>query len=278
MRTVFLHGALSYHSLGKIKKEIVGEQFRFTAPEPELKTEDPGPHLIVIAAHKVDGQQGDESRTKDRIEAALGLLLAFYGRNVAFEKLFECEVAADGSNTTFASEAQVNPLTFPKIYVVEDSLKRLQEASGAILRLSDAAKNRTFLSLKWFQEAIYDSNGLMGFLKYWIAIETLAMPDVTNVRPVNEILAQVYSSSTNDAEMKFYVGRIHGLRSDIVHDGMIVAIHSGIADYLQALYFDLLSFVAGLPSERRLETALKNPNFSVENFLKNYAASKKSKN
>ena len=115
----------------------------------------------------------------------------------------------------------------------------------------------------------------MSFLKCWIAIETLAMPDITNVVPINEILAKIYSITITDAAKQFFVGRIHGLRSDIVHDGIMIPINPGVTDYLQAMYFDLLSHIAEIKSERRLESALKNESFRIETYITQYAKARK---
>jgi hypothetical protein len=53
------------------------------------------------------------------------------------------------------------------------------------------------------------------YLELWFAVEVIAMPDTTNVRPVRERLAAGFGKPED--EWAPFVGRHFGRRSDIVH-------------------------------------------------------------
>src|SRR5216684_338281 len=57
--------------------------------------------------------------------------------------------------------------------------------------------HRVLLSLRWFEQALFD-HGIDAFLKYWIAVETVGMPDTSNIRPLIESLAVAYGESNDD--------------------------------------------------------------------------------
>ncbi len=84
-------------------------------------------------------------------------------------------------------------------------------------------------------------------LKHWVALETLVMPNTTDLRPVNEVLKRVYGKPMAEIQATFGVGRVFGLRAQIVHHGAIVPIDERLLRYLEALYADLLleSFWSG---------------------------------
>lgn len=65
------------------------------------------------------------------------------------------------------------------------------------------------------------SFGVDAFLKYWIAIEIIAMPDSSNIKHLIEILADIYEIRKEDAKKNFGVGKIFGFRSKIVHHGFL---------------------------------------------------------
>ncbi len=266
VRVIVLNSEISYLSLGALGMVLIEEQLQLTAPEPKLQTEPAGIYLLLVCPHNVDGKLGVEFETKNRIATTLGLLNAHCGKNIGFDKLFEQELSADGLSTSLFSEVQTNHLSFPKIKISDNWLDRLALASNAINTLPDQSKSRISLSLRWFHDAIYENDALMSFLKLWVAIETLAMP-ATHIKPINEALGKIYSIPVKDASKQFMVGRIQGLRSNIVHHGKIVAIHSGMIGYLEALYFDLLNHIGGLQSERRLATKFENQDFNVREFL-----------
>lgn len=77
------------------------------------------------------------------------------------------------------------------------------------------------------------------------------MPDETNVKPVNEILAKLYGCTLKEASDKFGVGRIQGLRSRIMHNGEDLSIHQDLSRYVEALFFDLLMSCFGINDAHR---------------------------
>lgn len=95
------------------------------------------------------------------------------------------------------------------------------------------------LSIQWYFDSL-NSSGVDKVLKCWFAMETLGMPDGTDIRPLNEILSRAYGISYQEVTQRFGVGRVYGFRSEIVHQGKIVPIHYMLSDYMESLYVDIL--------------------------------------
>ena len=210
-----------------------------------------------------------ESDARALIEAGRGLLCAYHGRNVAYDRVSEFMV--DLSNpgaTSFVSPSFENPLTLP--------VPRLRSAEkvrfGALLKnlnqgdRDPSLGDRLHLSCRWFGSAIEES-GPDAFLCYWIALEALAMPDSTNIAAINEHLAQSYDLSFDQAARKFLVGRLFGFRGQIVHRGSHRSVPGAVLSYIAAVYIDVLLQVFGLPAEGRAESELRASGASLEHFF-----------
>ena len=123
------------------------------------------------------------------------------------------------------------------------------------------------LSLRWFELALYSKGDVDGFLRYWFAIETLGMPNATDIRPLNESLARTYGISFEDARKRFSIGRLFGMRSRIVHNGQIIPIHQNLSKYVEAPYVDILYEHLGLTSEQRAAGVLNTAGFNLKQYL-----------
>jgi hypothetical protein len=95
---------------------------------------------------------------------------------------------------------------------------------------------------------MHEIKGVFAFLKCWIAIETLAMPDGTNIRPAILTLAAAYNMSEAEARDFFAIGRLFSLRGDIVHRGLTPRMDQYLLAYIEGVYVDLLAQVLGVGS------------------------------
>jgi hypothetical protein len=141
------------------------------------------------------------------------------------------------------------------------SLARVGEMQGsydALAGLDDAERARINLALSWFDGAVVSSaeGREEPFLRMWFALEALAMPNTTNVRPVNELLAQAYQMTLEAATEQFFIGRLAGLRSRIVHGDARISNPAPLTDYLIAVFTDVFRQMLGLACERRAIVAL----------------------
>ncbi len=110
-------------------------------------------------------------------------------------------------------------------------------------------------------------SGLTPCLSIWIAIEVIGMPDTSDVKPAVKSLAQIYQLDYQTTRDRFQLGKIHGFRSKIVHDGKMFPIHSFLITYLEAIYLDLLTAILNLPHGRRAETVLNDQQFDLGQFI-----------
>ena len=221
----------------------------------------------LLAARMSD--EVPEPDARSLIEAGRGLLCAYHGRNVAYLRVseFMFEVANPAASTSVTATFE-NPLALP--------VPRLRRAErmrfGALLKnlnqrdQDPSIEDRLHLSCRWFSSAI-EQVGPDAFLRYWIALEALAMPDSTNIKAINEHLSQGYGLSVHQAAQRFLVGRLFWLRGQIVHCGYHGPVPGEVLSYIAAIYIDVLLQVFGLPSEGRAESELRESGAKLKRFF-----------
>lgn len=88
------------------------------------------------------------------------------------------------------------------------------------------------------------------FLFMWTVLEIFPMRNTTDIRPISEVLSPLVSLSPEEFKRKLEVGKIFGVRSDLVHNGRFEPFESrggGLRGKLEALAIEALRMAAGLP-------------------------------
>ena len=203
-----------------------------------------GPWALLMTPTNVHVDSDDEARSRGRIETAVALLAVLGTRNLVFEKISDTAVVATGQTIGFGDPFE-NPAFFPTPDVQQPALDLFRSAMEGINGLPAAERNRIELSLGWIEQSQRGMNGADSFVKAWIALEILAMPDWDNLTPMNEALAQAYGIGVQEARDRFEVGRLFGLRGQILHAGR-TAVDARVIAYASCLYQDLLRGKLGL--------------------------------
>lgn len=138
-------------------------------------------------------------------------------RDVVAEKLFAGVVNTPG---TFAwvSEAPVR-ITAQPLFDTEHLAENIATSYTAVLALSEDIRERYSLASRWFRRGHETVSLVDKFLYWWIVLEIFPGKDV--VWNTSKLLAaKVYPDKTaSEIKAKIKLGRIAGLRIDIVHNG-----------------------------------------------------------
>lgn len=262
VRAVVSWGTLRYLDTAATKVWLTdAHEWHFDAKDVVEKSTPEGRHIVFLTALP---NESTEPQARAAVAAARGLLTVLNGRNMAWDCVYENVVRRtqrSGYSPTWES-----PLAFPVPDLTPHGVDRVFRSAAAYGASPAAARARLALSLRWLEAAARDSD-VDAVLKYWVALETLAMPDDTNIRPINEALKRVYQKPMGEVQATFGVGRIFGLRGRIVHHGAIVPIDQKLLHYLEALYADVLLDYLGQPPERRGLAVLGTPGFNLRALL-----------
>ncbi len=82
-------------------------------------------------------------------------------------------------------------------------------------KLNEKEKLRLRLASQWYWKTDGETDTVNAFIGTWIAIESIEMPNTTNISPIKERLALLTNTSTNI--WKKPIGYLFGIRSKLVH-------------------------------------------------------------
>jgi len=262
-RILILYGQLKHLDSKQFSSDIDQNGILNVIGSPKITLSKESAWLLVVQPFRVDGIDQNEYKVKSKAGILSSIYSAINGRNMAFHLVFENVLSFAKGEISGVSDSFVNPLSFPKPDVSKNKLDFIYKVCKAIEKSEQHKRHRIEISLHWFHEA-QNSNGLDEFIKLWIALESLGMPDSSNIKLLNQNISNAYQLPIGDVQDVFGIGKIFGLRCRIVHDGEDLSIHSTLSDYIRCLYVDVLFEQLGFPSEERSKKALDNPEFDLD--------------
>src|SRR5258708_9366395 len=265
VQMIALYGTLSYLDSPRI--EFTSEH-DWVVHFPNLLNTPEATYLLLLIPYAVDGQEGDESKVRQRLDAIAGLMIAINGRKSAYNMIFDNNILnmSNGEVTVIGPPIE-NPLFFPAPDFSANRLREIVEMERSILLLPENERNRIRLSLRWFAAAMQKID-VDYFVSIWIALEILGMGKHGKLEPLNTLLARIYGlPDAKAAKEHFRLDLISGLRARIAHHGEFVPIHQDLSRYIESLYVDILMGRLQLPSEYRAQTILDKPGFDLNTYL-----------
>jgi len=204
-----------------------------------------------------------EPKHKQDLRSVRGLLSSIEGKNSNFDHLYdEIMHFPNGKPTIWTNSFK----SFDPIPAFHKGIS-VGIISQMISNFDADQQNRIKLALRWIDGAEHETQPLDEFLKLWFAIETLAMPDTTTIKPLVKRLSSIYEVTYEQAQENFKIGLIFSLRSNIVHNGLDPAIHSQLNKYLRGIFNDVLLNICGLPSKKLAIEVLNDSIFSQDIWL-----------
>jgi hypothetical protein len=264
VRALVLWGVPTFKSFDTSFEVLPDQNVRFALKGSDLTAAPEGRYVLLTTPMDLEN---DES-ARLQLREALGLMYTFHGRNIAYNQLFEHAIKLTEPGHRYFSDVIENPFHLPAPGLDDRSKRIFQALARTLAEAPSETKRRLGLALRWFESAAREVKGVDALLRYWVAIEAVALPEGTNVRFANERLARAYGISRDEAAKEFEMGRLQGLRSKIVHGNLIPAIHGDLLSYLSALFCDLVFLELGLPSPKRSRQFLSAKGETVREALR----------
>ena len=247
---------LEYQTTELFFKEVVNSTPQFESNFQNKKTEQSS-ILFLFLRYDL------ESKTLAELQSARGLLSNIEGKNTNYWHITDYILHFPEGNKTFISPS----IKMPDPCSAFSTEIMVESISEKISSLELELQSRIKLALRWVDSSEHETNGIDEFLKLWFAIETISMLDSTDIKPLVTRLAQIYKLEPQKAKEYFGVGRILGLRSNIVHNGYITGIHQQLIYYLKAIFNDTLLDICGLPNNKRALQVLEDSTFNKATWL-----------
>src|SRR6266545_6605089 len=253
VRGTVSHGVLKYFNSPRPYLEPTSNgdaRFRIP-PGGAIMSTIPGTYLVLVTPHVEEGVEPREETTLDVLDEVDGLLIGSGAHALVFQRTFDNVISLSGTQIILPFGEVDNAGWYDKPDLRPQAFQMLNDVHQAIELQGASLRQRMRLSLRWLASAGHD-RGVDSFLKLWIALETLALPEgITDIGPANALLAEAYGLSRQEVGERFCLGRLQNLRSEIVHNGKLPKIPGEVSKFFEGLYFDLLFAVLARPSQRR---------------------------
>lgn len=247
---LLINTSLEYDKIDLFFKEIINDIPQFVSNINTIKTEQ-----NVLLLFFLPYTSATEADTIQKLQSARGLLSITEGKNTNYWHVTDYILnfpSLQRSSISGSIRMPVAKKAFYKEIIVDEVSKRVEN-------LEEKISNQIRLASRWIDSAEHETQPIDEFLKLWFAIEVVSMPDTTNIRPLADRMAKIYDITSNEAKENFYLGRLFGLRSNIVHEGLQPVIHMQLTSFLRAIFYDLLMDTCNLPS-KHLSKAVLNDN------------------
>lgn len=270
IRIALYKGEISYFDIYKIKMGIKDGRWSIKKPNELQITKADGIFALFITPLRDESNPVLKSALNN-IEAVASLSPILFGSHLIYEHVFDNIYSIDSAGReTISSFSGVikNVYPFGDLPVNSDLLEDYATIAHEFNSLSSERKSRFATSLRWHYKGLREVNSADEFLCYWIALETIAMPDTTNIRPIADTLAQIYGNPEKEIINKLSIGRLYDLRCRIVHKGYRGGIHSDIVDCLRNISLDILQLEIGMMVQKSCIQYLTGKN-NIEALLVN---------
>jgi hypothetical protein len=235
VRGQLVWGRAPYRRFGEWIEPLSGGGFVVHTDVGDMQHTPEGAYLMLATPTEL-GTADEEARS--RLRSALALLRLALGPNVAVSLLSEFIYTVSTSTVTTLQTIRP-PDLYPPPDLSSTGHGLIAGLQHAIERLDDQTRNRVELSLQWFSRGS-ETYGVDGFLMYWFALDMLAMPRSGGLAALHDKMAEIYNLDTATVKAQYRLGRLLGLRDDIVHDGLHPPIHIRVLHYVASVYWDLM--------------------------------------
>ncbi len=266
LRVVVFYGHVSYldASLTRLNIDPNGKA-EIHSDLKENKTPESG-WLLILQPFVIDGLEQNEPLIRMKAGIYATLYAALNGRNMAFDREFDNIISLKDLSTSAHSPTFVNPNSYPIPSVTNKRLDIICEAGKRIEKKEEKERRRIELSLHWFGKGMR-SSGVDSFVSYWIALETLCMPDTTKILPLEKSLAKAYNMTLKEVKDLFGVGRIFNLRGRILHGGENLPIHQLLSTYMENLFEDVLLVNLNMKTEHKAKSVIDRIDFDLNKLV-----------
>ena len=138
---------------------------------------------------------------------------------------------------------------------LSDKLMAIKKKQSLDLDLLDRFK----LMSRFYSKSLALKPNEEKFILLWTILEIFPMKNTTNIKPTSEHLATITGRQPEKVKEKLGIGRLYGLRCDLVHNGRLNIDIKEIGEVfsrLENIVLEILRNMSGLPYSRSLDKYL----------------------
>jgi hypothetical protein len=217
LRVALYKGEISYFDITQIKMGIKDGRWSMKQPNEPTITKADGIFVLFITPLRDDTKLVVKNAI-DNIEAVASLSPILFGSHLVYQHLFDniYRIDKNGIETISSFSGTIkNVFPFGSVLVNNDLIVNYATIAHEFRSMPEDQKNRFSTALRWHYKGLREVNSADEFLSYWIALETIAMPDSTNIRPIASKLSQIYDQPEKEIFTSLSIGRFTPVQDNI---------------------------------------------------------------
>jgi len=195
-----------------------------------------------------------------------GVICSLYGKDFLGKKVFTQEVNNDKS--VVLTPGFLNPYYRITSDIDESNIISLSVFENKMNGLSNNDRHAIMRSLAWLSDSTKSFTS-DSFLRLWIALEIGFTKSDNAVKEIRNNIAKAYDIDNGKVDYYFNLGKIYGLRCEIVHRGKNPPIDGSILDMMYYIYTDLLFFKLTGQKDKRAMNYLSKKSINLKEVLDN---------
>jgi hypothetical protein len=219
----------------------------------------PPNRYIVLTARTTEETEKNiplaRRQCEDEIDRGSTVLGALLGRGVFGRCIHRGWVASRSGVIVESWARREEPYRLP----VTNLLKAVKLVKDRLGSDSDFATRFSLIS-RFYSKALAEPPSEEVFLFLWTILEIFPMKDTTDIRPIGEFLGHLTGRPASEVKVKLGIGRLFGMRSDLVHNGSLGIDDrelGPIIDKLEDICRTIVQHLIGLPYGGDLDSYLE---------------------
>jgi hypothetical protein len=202
-------GMVESHTFATDINDVIGRSVPLTL--------DRSGRYILLTARTEESQPMNARRIcEDAIDRGTGLLTAILGPAIFGRQVFRGWVENERGMIAEAWVKRVDAVSLPVESLSDDCLSAVKNLKND----PDLWRRFTLISRFW-SRSLGEASSEEKYLFLWTVLEIFPMKDTTNIRPISELLSAVVRRPADFVKEKLEIGRLFGLRSELVHNGTL---------------------------------------------------------
>lgn len=211
-----------------------------------------GERFIAVLTEKEAFSGPDALKTfEDEIDAVITQMSILYQPQIFFEQVYRGPIL--GKSKSFGKIC-VRPAELMPI--LNDELRESLLSMNKELSKHDGMEARFRNMSRFYSRALAFDPSEERFLLLWTVLELFPMQGTSNIKPINEMLAEITGRPIDEIKKVLQIGRMHGIRSDLAHDGKLeLGTEQSVEIFrkLELVVHEALKYLLGLPYSGALD-------------------------
>jgi hypothetical protein len=213
-------------------------------------------YIVLTARATEDSLAEARHQCEDKIDRGLTLLGAMLGPGVFGKRIYKGWVASRRGVIVEAWVRHEEPRRLPVTGLAETAA-----SVEALFETDPDLADRFSLISRFYSKALAAPPSEEVFLFLWTILEVFPMKATSDIRPIGEFLSKVTGRAASEVKTNLGIGRLFGMRSDLVHNGSLGVARKElgiITRKLEDICGVVIRQLVGLPYNGSLDSYFEN--------------------